>query len=121
MELTMRTLSSMLSEAFDTGYGCIGEERDLVVAEILAKYNMREEDDKPPAPPKPKTEEMRLWKTAELKQFAAGTLFMHSSLGKCRISQRQGEKYVSFDNPAIAPAALNVDGYPWDQPMKLIS
>lgn len=120
MELTMRTLSSILSEAFDTGYICTGEERDVIVAEILAKYNMREEDDKPPAPPKPKTEEMRLWKTAELKQLAAGVVLQHSTLGKCRVSQRQGEKFIAFDNPAIAPAALNVDGYPWDLPMKLL-
>lgn len=115
MELPADKIVEMMTEAFDCGY--IGHvERAEVVDGILKKFNISEKDDIEVAPPK--DDEQRIYSVEELKLLPVDTEFIHSTLGKCRINQRHGEKYVTFDNPGYNPAALNVDGYPWDLPMK---
>lgn len=119
MELTITSLSGMLSEAFDGGYSGSAEQRDEFIADLLVRYNMREEDDKLPVPTK--DGEFRLYPIGDLRQMPEGATFLHQTLGKCTIHQRNGEKYMAFENAGLAPSAFNVDGYPWDVPMKRIS
>ena len=118
MNLKINKLSEILSEAFDCGYGGGAEQRDEVIADILAKHQIRKEDDTPPPKPVEQEEEYRVYSISELRDMEAGTVFSHTTLGKCRIGQRSGEKYMAFDNPGLAPSGFNVDGYPWEIAMK---
>jgi uncharacterized protein Smg (DUF494 family) len=119
MEMTLTRLSEILSEAFDHGYEGTEEDREEVVLGILAKHNINEADDKPPQ--KVKDDEFRIYTPEELKTLPVGATFLHSVLQKCTILRTHDEKYMNFDSPGLAPAAFNVDGYPWDVPMKRLS
>jgi len=120
MELTMSRLQEILSEAYDCGYLGSDEQRNEDVAELFSRHQINEADDKPPPPKEEKDLDFRLYNVSDLRDAPVGTVFIHSSLGKCRIQKRNSDKYMAFDNPGFQPAGFNVDGYPWDMPMKKV-
>ena len=121
MEVTLTTLSEILSEAYDSGYSGTDEQRSEIIADILDRHKIYEKDDKPP-PEKDKPDvDFREYTIQELRDMPVGAVFQHSTLGKCRVQKRHGDKYMAFDNPGLQPAGFNVDGYPWHLPMKRLA
>lgn len=114
MELTTKKVYEMLSAAYDSGYQ--GDGREETVALILSRYEITEELDKQPA-----EEEERIYTVEELRELPPGTIFLHPTLGLCKIKENSnGNKIVAFDEPKFEPAALKSNEYPWDIPMKRI-
>lgn len=120
MELAITQLSEMLSEAFDCGYVGTAEQRDEVISDLLERFKISETDDVV-QPPKAVQGDMRVYHIHELANLPVGAVMMHSTLGKCKVQKRGNDKYMMFDSPGLQPAGFNVDGYPWDLPMKQIS
>jgi hypothetical protein len=118
MDIATNKLINMLSEAFDCGYIGTAEQREEVISEILEKHKIKKEDDFMLVPQPVKDEDFRVYHISELHEMPVGAVFSHSTLGKCRIAQRGNNKYMAFDNPGLAPSGFNVDGYPWETPMK---
>ena len=120
MELAIAQLSEILSAAFDCGYTGTPEQRDEAISDLLERFKISEAEDVQPAA-KPMQSDMRVYAIHELAQLPVGTLMMHSVLGKCKVQQRGNDKYMMFDVVGLQPAGFNVDGYPWDLPMKRLS
>lgn len=123
MELTLDRLAAILSEAYDSGYAG-DDDRDEAVAQLLSRHNINEADDKPPPVVDVKDADFRIYSAAELRDMPVGAAFIHEALGKCRVQMKRrkegDEKCMAFDNPGLQPAGFNVNGYPWDMPMKRI-
>jgi hypothetical protein len=114
MEIAFSKLADMLSEAFEGGY--IGEDRQNTIAAILETHKIVDMGDEE----KPKESPERVYTCEELTQMAVGTVFIHSTLGRCTIHINENEKHMIFDDPSLVPATFRMDDYPWTSPMKLV-
>jgi hypothetical protein len=108
MEITTEKLRDLLSEAFDAGYENSQEFKGDCIDEILARHHARQE------------EQYRVFKVAELRKLPEGTIFHHSTRGRCWLeADSAGGKYMMFANKGQKLALIN-DTEPWDRPMKLL-
>jgi hypothetical protein len=107
MEITPEQLKKLLGEAFDQGYENSQEFKEQCIEEILAGYKDRQE------------EQYRIFKVAELKGMPEGTIFHHSTRGRCWIiGLPDGTKQMQFEKGQ--KLNLTNDNEPWDRPMRLL-
>lgn len=119
MDISVKQLREILLETFDRGYHSGYEFQNEMICSIADKYHI--DKDSVVALVSKQEAEARLYTIAELSACAAGTKFEHAILGKCRIEDRQGKKCMVFERQDLEASAFNVQGYPWDQPMRLIN
>lgn len=106
MELTVETLKHLLGNAFDFGYRNSHEFKDELINELMS--NIQPE------------EKYRVYKCEELKAMPEGTLFHHTTRGRCWIVIRpDGKKAMQFSKGGSTIGIIN-DNEPWDRPMKLL-
>ena len=109
MEISVDTLKQLLSDAFDLGYMNSNEFKHELIEELLGKLQTTKAE-----------EAFRIYKCAELRNLPEGTLFQHSTRGRCWIIVRQdGSKAVQFQKGGMS-VGLVQDNEPWDRPMKLM-
>jgi hypothetical protein len=107
MEITPDKLKQLLSEAFDSGYENSQEFKEQCIEEILSSHQTKQE------------EQYRIFKVAELKKMPQGTVFHHSTRGRCYIVTRpDGSKEMQFDRGQ--KLSIINDTEPWDRPMRLL-
>lgn len=111
MELSIDTLKQLLGDAFDLGYHNSNEFKHDLIEELLGRLDRLQTV---------KTEEAyRIFKCEELKAMPEGTIFQHTTRGRCWVIVRpDGSKAVQFQKGGIV--GLISDNEPWDRPMKLL-
>ena len=109
MELSIEKLKQVLGEAFDLGYQSCNEFKNELIGELLVKMQTVKVE-----------EAYRIYKCDELRNMPEGTLFQHSSRGRCWVIVRQdGSKAIQFQKGGVAIGLIK-DNEPWDRPMKLM-
>ena len=109
MEFSTETLKQLLGDAFDLGYQNSNEFKNELIEELLSKMQTMKVEEK-----------FRIYKCDELRSLPEGTLFQHSTRGRCWIIVRSdGSKAVQFQKKGGAIGIVQ-DNEPWDRPMMLM-
>lgn len=107
MEISLERLVKLLDEAFDMGYEGCYELKNTYISELMAKAQTKD------------ASEHKVYKVQELKSFPEGTIFQHSTRGRCWIAiKSNGNKYMQFEKGEIME--LCSDEEPWNMPMQLL-
>ena len=108
MEISTDTFRRLLAEAFDLGYYNSNEFREQLIEDLLAKSEDTGLD------------EFRIYKCSELKQLPEGTVFNHSTRGRCWIIKHSSSimKAMQFQSGEVIAFTADMD--PWNVPMKLL-
>jgi len=105
MQVSKEQLRKMLYEAFDFGYNNSSEMKEQVVADLIKKYNLDKQED------------FLIYNITDLQRMPLGTIFEHSTRGRCWIVNKDGRRAMQFDSEVLE---FNNEGDPWDKPMKLL-
>lgn len=109
MYVSYKQLVEMAKAAFDSGRNGPLEMREQAVDEIIAEAKIGPARD------------LRVYGVDELKQFAVGSVFHHSFLGRGEIVTKRGVRHPFMKFASGVTLAFTADAFPWDMPMTLVA
>lgn len=108
MEITLERLVTLLGKAFDMGYEGCYDLKKTYIEELLIEAQKKDTND-----------QFKVYKVKELKELPEGTIFQHSTRGRCWIATKtNGSKIMQFEKGEVIE--LCSDNEPWNMPMQMI-
>jgi hypothetical protein len=106
MDISQERLMALMGDAFDCGYESSYELKKECLEELIQKNQFKES-------------EYKVYKVAELSQLPEGTIFEHSSKGRCCIACKANKvKHMLFDSGQMIDFCSDTE--PWNLPMKIL-